>query len=394
MHRMWREVGWHHGTDEDRERFIECGRALVADLDGEAECLVCSCPGTIRHLEEDLPFACITGVVTSRIARKQGFAQRLAAQLLAAEAQEGSLVAGLGIFEQGFYDRLGFGTGGYEHDVSLDPAHLTVPVTPRVPRRLRADDWEALHAAVLARKRGHGACNLTPAAATRAELREEAGSFGLGYHDGPAGELTHFVWGRGGQQEHGPYRVARLVYQTPEQFLELMALIKSLGDQVRLVTMIEPPGVQLQDLIDRPFQHMIARERSKYECRNEAWAYWQMRILDLPGCLARTHLRASEVRFNLRLTDPVATLLDEGGPWRGVAGEYVATAGASSGAERGRDDGLPTLDASVNAFTRMWLGVLPATSLAVTDNLAGPRELLDELDWAFRLPKPHPDWDF
>ncbi|MBU7045828.1 MAG: hypothetical protein HXS54_05275, partial [Theionarchaea archaeon] len=50
--------------------------------------------------------------------------------------------------------------------------------------------------------------------------------------------------------------------------------------------------------------------------------------------------------------------------------------------------------ASVNAFTRMWLGVRPATGLAVTDNLHGPQELLSDLDHILCIPEPHPDWDF
>jgi hypothetical protein len=42
----------------------------------------------------------------------------------------------------------------------------------------------------------------------------------------------------------------------------------------------------------------------------------------------------------------------------------------------------------------MWLGVLPATGLSVTDNLTGPVDLLTALDVALRLPRPSPDWDF
>lgn len=395
VHRIWKEVGWgEHSSDEDRERFIECGRGMVAELNGEAECHVCTCPGTIRYLEEDLPFSCVTGVTTSRIARKQGFAKRLLAQLLAVDAAEGALVAGLGMFEQGFYNQLGFGTGGYEHWVSFDPARLNVSVTPRVPRRIAVDDWEAAHAARLARIRGHGNCSLTPAGITRAEMHEGEKTFGLGYFDGPAGTLTHCVWCgvRGG--EHGPYQVHWMAYQTRDQFLELMALIRSLGDQVRLIQMCEPPGLQLQDLIDRPFQQIIATENSKYESKIEAHAYWQMRILDLPGCLARTRLRGGELRLNLRLTDPIESLLDEDAPWRGVGEEYIVMFGDPSSAERGTDPTLATLATTVNAFTRLWLGVRSATSLAVTDELSGPEDLLQELDWVLRLPQPHPDWGF
>jgi len=77
-----------------------------------------------------------------------------------------------------------------------------------------------------------------------------------------------------------------------------------------------------------------------------------------------------------------------------VGGEYIVSLGHDSGAEPGCDEALPTCTASVNAFTRLWLGVRSATSLSVTDDLSGPKELLEELDWAFRLPEPHPDWEF
>jgi hypothetical protein len=38
--------------------------------------------------------------------------------------------------------------------------------------------------------------------------------------------------------------------------------------------------------------------------------------------------------------------------------------------------------------------VRPATGLAITDDLAGPPELLAALDDAFRLPAPTWDWQF
>ena len=77
-----------------------------------------------------------------------------------------------------------------------------------------------------------------------------------------------------------------------------------------------------------------------------------------------------------------------------MGGEYVVSLGGSCGAERGRDSALATLEATVGAFTRLWLGVRPASGLAITDVLSGPRELLTDLDHVLRLPEPHPDWDF
>ncbi len=398
MYRIWRETGWiepgNKVHEEAADLYVDAGRALVADVGGEAECLVLTCPGQIRYLADDLPFSCVTGVTTSRIARKLGLAKRLTAAAVAADAAEGALVSGLGMFEQGYYDQLGFGTGGYEHWVSFDPARLNVTAKARTPRRLTADDWEAAHQARLDRARGHGGCNLTPPQITRAEMLGTKNYFGLGYDDGPGGELSHYLWCGAALGEEGPYTVNWMAYRTRDQLLELLALLKSLGDQVRLVKIREPAGTQLQDLIDKPFQLKTLTEKSRFEHKISAHAYWQIRILDLPGCLAQTRLPGEEVVFNLEISDPIEQALDANTPWRGVAGNYVVTLGPSSAAEPGTAPGMPTLKAPVGAFTRMWLGVRPATGLAVTDDLSGPGKLLAALDEILRLPDPKPDWDF
>lgn len=46
------------------------------------------------------------------------------------------------------------------------------------------------------------------------------------------------------------------------------------------------------------------------------------------------------------------------------------------------------------AAQRMWLRMRPATSLAITDQLSAPQELLEKLDWILRLPEPKLDWSF
>jgi hypothetical protein len=52
------------------------------------------------------------------------------------------------------------------------------------------------------------------------------------------------------------------------------------------------------------------------------------------------------------------------------------------------------MDASVNAFSRLWFGVQPATGLRLTDDLGGPPELLSALDRALLLPPMRPGWQF
>jgi hypothetical protein len=185
-----------------------------------------------------------------------------------------------------------------------------------------------------------------------------------------------------------------LSYQTMDQFLELMALLKNLGDQVRLVRMREPPGIQVQDLIAQPFKQRQITRRGEYEAAASAMAYWQVRICDLAGCMQHTHLYGEPVRFNLRLSDPIERFLDEDAPWRGIGGEYVVQLGPLSEAVPGQDRSLPTLEASVGAFTRLWLGVGPASGLAATDELSGPAALLADLERALLLPSPKVDWDF
>ena len=392
VHRIWREVGWvEEGKEEPLDLIVGAGQAMVAELSGSAECVVLTAPGRMRYLDEDLSLSGVTGVTTSRVARKRSLAKRLLALALAMDASEGAVVAGLGAFEQGFYDQLGFGTGSYDLWVGFDPAALKVDVRPRVPRRISRDDWAMVHASRLARLRSHGGCNFSPAALTRAEMIWADKGFGLGYCDGEGGALTHHFW-CDAKKERGPYEVLWMAFQTREQFLKLMALLKSLGDQVRLVRMSEPPGIQLQDLIAQPFKQGQISEKSSYAAGIRTLAWWQVRMCDLPGCLARTHLGGPYICFNLSLSDPVEAFLDDDAPWRGIGGDYVVTLGPSSWAEPGIDRTLPTLMTTVNAFTRLWLGVRPATGLAVTDTLAAPQELLDQLDRTLRLPQPVPDW--
>ena len=394
--RVWLEVGWY-SPGENFEQLMEVralrGAAHVAEINGDVECMVLTAPGTIRYLDEELPFSGVMAVVTSRIARKQGIAGRLAARAIAIDAAEGALVTGLGIFDQGFYDLFGFGTGGYEHFVSFDPAQLDIPVKARIPRRITEEHWKEAHASRLARRRGHGSVSFDRPEVTRSGLMWKSEQFALGYFDGPNGELTHHIVGEA-TGERGPYKIFWLSYQTHAQFLELMALLHNLGDQVRLMTMMEPPGIQLQDLVRQPFRWRQLTEHSPYQNQIRSVAEWQMRILDLEECLERTHLAGEPVRFNLQLTDPIDRFLEDDAPWKGIDGEYVVALGPSSGAERGVDPTLPTLSASVGAFTRLWLGVRPATGLATTDSLAAPDGLLARLDRCIRLPEPKPDWSF
>ena len=393
--RIWREVQWLDDSTEEKllDAFLRDGRALVADLHGSAECLVTANPGKIKYLNEELSLSVVTSVTTSRIARKQGLAKKLTARIIAEEAEAGAIVSTLGIFEQGFYDQLGYGSGSYEHWMSFDPADITIKRIIRPPVRLGSDDWKQIHSALQSRKTQHGGVTLLPVGLVEAELKWMKKGFGLGYTHGSKGELTHFFWGTS-KGEQGPLVISDLVFQTTEQFIELMALIKSLGDQIRLVKMREPAGIQLQDLIRNPFRSRIVTEKSKFEYVNRASAYWQTRICNLAACIEATHLNSRSIIFNLDLSDPLEELLDPEMTWQGCAGKFTIELGQTSKATDGFDKALPTLVADIGTFTRLWLGVRPASGLLATGNLSGPEKLILDLDEVLCLPNPHPDWDY
>lgn len=394
VQRIWREVGW---VDAERSALVarkfDCGHAVVFRIDGEAECAVHTTPGTMRHGREDLELAAVTAVTTSRVARKLGAAGRLTARSLAARAVAGAEVSALGMFEQGFYDRVGFGSGSYEHRFVFDPATLTVDRPFRPPQRLVAGDWAKVHACMLRRRRGHGGCNLTPPEIAECELGWTDDAFGLGYHDAADGGLSHFIWGEA-PGEHGPYEITWLAYETVDQLFELLALIRSLGDQVSSIAMTEPQDIQLQDLLKQPFRHRRNSAGGKFANHHETLAFWQLRILDLGKCLAKTRLPGPDLHFNLALTDPVVEHLDGANEWPGAGGDFVVTLGEASHAEPGSTRSLPTLRASVGPFSRLWFGVRSASVLAATTDLTGDAGLLDALEEKVRLPVPRLGWDF
>ncbi|MEM7228717.1 MAG: GNAT family N-acetyltransferase [Planctomycetota bacterium] len=397
---IWRECGWLDGDDTTgMDMALEGCNTIVALADDRPECCVNTLPGDIKYLDETLPFGLVAGVTTSHVGKRQGLASRTTARGVANEAEAGAAVIGLGAFETGFYDRLGFGTGEYDYFLDFDPQMMRLPdgVRARPPKRFSPEDGEAIHAARLRRMRGHGSCNFADHRITTAELCWRKNKTILGYTDGSNGEISHALTMSPRDFGSGPMRVWWMAYETWDQFLELMALVQNLGDQIRVIEVAEPVGVMIQDFVDRPFR-MINVTRGAAHPHNFWFAgWWQMRIADMEACFAATKLswmRGDTVRFNVELDDPIAERLDAGSSWTGVGGSWTIELGQSSSATRGATAGLPVMRAGVGAFTRMWLGVRPASGLAVTDAIDAPPALLAALDDAFRVPRPNPDWEF
>ncbi len=247
-----------------------------------------------------------------------------------------------------------------------------------------------LHGLMLRRHRGHGSVVIDPPDFFDLEWAWTDKPFALGYRNAE-GRLTHALLGSM-NDEHGPYEIAVLAYEEPAHLLELLGLVRALGDQVNSVVIRdEPPGVQFQDLIREPVrQRRIARLAGGSDALHQAIAEQQDRILDLSACIAAVRLRTPPVAFGLRLRDPLESL----GGWPGIGGAYTVRLGSASEVHEGLDEDVPVLEASVGAFTRLWLGVRPATGLSLTDDLDGPPALLEALDEAFRLPPPRAGWSY
>jgi hypothetical protein len=390
--RIYRECGWFVGKKPAVvASFLEDCSGVVATTDGTIDGMAFGSVGAIRYLDSELPVHLVTGVNTGLLARRQGIASRATARIVADRAADGVPVALLGIFDQGFYDKLGFATGPTEVVHSFDPRQLRVRRPRTRPRRLAPSDWPAIHTSRHRRMRGHGSCQFLPGL-TKGECLLRSGFTGFGFDD-PDGTLGWHLVMSAKDVEEGPYIVAWMAYRNRDELLDLLGVLSSMGDQVLNMRLLEQSDLMVQDLLHEPFrQHGLTRGGS-HAVRARAAAWWQVRITNLETCIAATRLPGEVVRFNLVLSDPIGKYLREHS-WQGIGGKYLVELGPTSVARAGAADGLPTLSASVGAFTRLWLGVAGPQALALTDDFNGPPELLDALTRVVRIPTPHPDWDF
>ncbi len=399
LRRIWRECGWLGSDDASlhaMDAFHEDVAELwVAEIDGQAEACVAGFTGDIQHGETRLPAAVIGAVVVSLIARRQGIGGRLTARVMQRLALAGSAVGCLGIFDHGYYDGLGYGSGAYDRFVWLDPARLQVEVPKRTPVRLQVCEQHIadIHAARHGRMRLHGSVSIDARGHTAESMFSAKDGLGLGYRD-DHGRLTHYLWFQRDGAEAGPWKCCHQAFETWDQYVELLGLLKSVSDQVRLVRLYEPGPFQLQSMVSRPFRAYGTTKGGSFWQHTEDFAWSQYRLDDVPAAIAAVRSPV-DVQFSLKLADPVAGRLSGGSPWSGVAGDYTVQLGpGGSTARRGGRAATPALRASVNTFTQWWLGVMPASVLAARGDFHAPVDLIGELDRAIALPRPVPDWDF
>ena len=384
------------GKDTDNDVFeasISEANAFVAELRGEVEVFVSTRTGSCKYQEAEIPFSAVTGVVTSRIARQQGLASSVAAHAIAESAMNGASMSMLGIFDQGYYEKFGYGSTTYYRISTFDPASLCVPRLSRPPVRLSRDNAKEMHECRCRRKRYHGGCTVDGSGETEATTIYQASSaFGLGFRNSD-NVLTHFMWIKP-KGEHGPYSVWFSGWETHSQLIELLSVLKSLSDQIHGVRMADPPRLQLQDFLKRPLATIRARRGGEFDSNVLSQVWMQCRILDLPTCIGAMRFYGEPVSFNLQLTDPIQQYLPEGGAWRGVGGNWILTLGEDSSAILGQDDTLPSASATVNDLSRVWFGSTSAEAVAVTGNFVADTELIDRIDSIVKLPDPIIDWDF
>ena len=393
--RIFREIGWMDGKDADKEVFEACtseASSLVAELNGEVEVFVVTRAGKCRYLEDDILLSGVTGVATSRVARQQGLATKVTVRAIEESAKNGAAVSMLGMFDQGYYDKFGYGTTTYYRISTFDPVHLKVPRLTRSPKRLSKEDAEAMHNCRRQRKRYHGGCILDGVGETRATTIGQEHGFGLGFEDN-AGALTHFLWIKP-KGEHGPYSVWFTGWETHEQFIELLSVLKSLSDQVHGIRMADPPRLQLQDFLSRPLATFAARKGGDFDSDVISQVWMQCRILDLPVCIGAMKLCGASVAFNLTLTDPIEQYLPKDSAWKGIGGNWVIRLGEESSATRGTDNSLPTALGTVNDLSRIWFGSSTAESVSVTGSFRADPELMRAIDNIVRIPTPEVDGDF
>ncbi|MEE2912717.1 MAG: GNAT family N-acetyltransferase [Planctomycetota bacterium] len=393
--RIFKEVGWMDGEDTDKnifESYTRDANCLVAELDGAAEVFVVARTGSMRYLNSEIPFSGVCGVVTSHVARQKGLASKVTARSIKEAALNGAAVSMLGMFDQGYYEKFGYGSTTYHRISTFDPASLQVPRLSRAPKRLTSKDAEAMHNCRCRRRRYHGGCNLDGFGETESATIWQKKAFGLGF-EGEDGKLTHFLWIKP-KGEHGPYSVWFTGWETHGQLLELLSLLKSLSDQVHGVRMADPPDFQIQDFLKRPFATHRARKGGDFDSDVQSAIWMQNRILNLPMCIGAMKLRGEPVAFNLELTDPIEAYLEDDAEWRGVGGNWVICLGPESSAKEGSDDSLPSAFATVNDLSRVWFGSASAESVSLTGNFKADPDLITKIDSIVQLPTPVVDWDF
>ncbi len=98
--------------------------------------------------------------------------------------------------------------------------------------------------------------------------------------------------------------------------------------------------------------------------------------------------------FNLKLSDPINDFLDDKNQFDGCTGDFTISIGEKSTIQKGHEENLPLVKGTINGFTRLWIGVLPASTIGLVEDLSIDKNLVDILEKVFYRPDVRSDWDY
>ena len=347
---------------------MDAGSACVTRIDGDAECMVVWRTRPKSDISrKDLPFSAVAGRPSHPASHEnKGLAGTTHRTLGRTRSKRRAhSYQGLSFFEQGYYDRLGFGTAQYEDWIGFDPALLNVPFPARPPktihhRRLRT----RMHQSRLASKKTNTAFvtfpdpNMDPQRQMRHQerLRPRATST-------KPQTKSHTTSGAATttMQNTAPTSSNGWLTRPPEQFLELMGIIRSPrrsspNDQHEPA----PPHPDTRPPQRNPSKTEWTTSKSKFATFSRSHrllAKPHQRPTQMPR--KNTPPRAPTTQFNLQLTDPIDDFLPEDETWKSTTGpihHHPRTRILRD--PRHTKKTSQTLKTTTSAFSRMWLGCL------------------------------------
>ena len=123
-------------------------------------------------------------------------------------------------------------------------------------------------------------------------------------------------------------------------------------------------------------------------------AYQQLRICNLENCIKAVKYQGESYSFNLSLTDPINDFLEEGDKVYTCEGDFTVTIGTESSIKNGLIESLPLIKGNINGFTRLWIGIIPATTIGLVEDLQIDDVLIDNLVNTFYKPEARSDLDY
>jgi predicted acetyltransferase len=364
----------------DRQRTLECDRRLVGVFDGTAgipeqpvATTICWPADLTVPGERVVPAWAVSGVTVAQTHRRRGIARALVEAELRTALALGLPVAMLTVSESTIYSRFGFSPAALARDVTVSTRRVrwTGP-TPQGQVRLVTPEQLAVdgHAVVeRVRLRTPGQMSYSGHLWTR--------QLGLATGDDNAKRLQTIRYddADGTPQGFAVYLVTEDPSDFADHVLELQTLVAATTDAyaglwryLLEMDLVSTVRASLRP-VDEPLRWMIDDFRAVRV--NEVDHLW-VRVLDVPAALAaRTY--GLPGRLVISVDDPLGF----------AAGTWALDVDATGGAVVTATEEPADTSMSVNALGSLYLGGVPAATLAASGSLTGDPQRLDRV---FRAP--------